>query len=220
MASTAFTDAVTLTAAAWFNAVDTESYQALTAVAGTNTITATGPVSLTAYATGQAFRFIPANTNTGATTINISSLGAKNIFASGVACVGGELPANIPTIIIYDGTQFNLVTSANQFINPNYVKQTLTDVATINWDTNLGAIATITLAANRTMAAPTNLKTGTYILIVIQDGVGSRTITWNAVFKWAAGASPVLSTAINAKDIISFFCDGTNLYGSMLRGVA
>jgi hypothetical protein len=97
---------------------------------------------------------------------------------------------------------------------------TLTDAATVNWNINNGTVATLTLGGNRTMAAPTNLSVRTFILKVIQDGTGSRTITWNSVFKWASGVAPVLSTAAGATDIISFFCDGTNLYGSYIRGAA
>lgn len=114
MATQQFTDGVTLTAASWFNDVDTVAYAGLTAVAGTNTITATGPTSMTAYAANQAFKVIPAATNTGATTINLTcnsiSLGAKNIFFGGVALGGGELKIGVPAFIAYDGTQFNLLT--------------------------------------------------------------------------------------------------------------
>jgi hypothetical protein len=99
------------------------------------------------------------------------------------------------------------------------LSQTLTDGATITWNTALGQIATITLGDNRTMAAPTNLKVGTYILNVIQDGTGGRTITWNSVFKWTAGVAPPLTTAANRRDIFSFFSDGTNLYGSFMPDV-
>lgn len=81
----------------------------LTTVAGTNTITATAANSMTAYAAGQKFHFIPANTNTGATTININSIGAKNIYSGGAALVGGEIVANSPVELVYDGTQFNLI---------------------------------------------------------------------------------------------------------------
>lgn len=98
--------------------------------------------------------------------------------------------------------------------------QTLTDGATITWETVSGSIAIVTLGDNRTFAAPTGLTSKSYILIVNQDGTGSRTITWNSVFKWAGGAPPVLSTDANAKDVFSFFSDGTNMYGSYLRGVA
>ena len=101
----------------------------------------------------------------------------------------------------------------------NIVAQTLTDAATIAWDTSLGRIATITLGASRTFGAPTNLKVGTYILHVIQGGTGSYTITWNGVFKWTAATAPTLSTAVGRRDVFSFISDGTNLYGAMIPDV-
>lgn len=78
-------------------------------IAGTNTITAVGNPVISAYATNQLFTFIPAATNTAATTINIDGLGAKNIFYNNLACDGGELIISIPATIMYDGTQFQLV---------------------------------------------------------------------------------------------------------------
>ena len=114
MTTTAFVDGSTLSAAAWANDTDTLTYNRLTTPAGTNTVTATGPASMTAYAAGQIFTFIPANTNTGATTLNItpsggSALGAKNIFATNAACVGGEIRQNVPVMVWYDGTQFQII---------------------------------------------------------------------------------------------------------------
>jgi len=119
----------------------------------------------------------------------------------------------------------NLFVGGNTTLNgttidkSNSLSQTLTDGATISWDTSLGRVATVTLAGNRAVAAPTNLKVGTYILNVIQDATGSRTLTWNAVFKWTGGVAPVLTTTANARDVFSFFSDGTNLYGSYLPDV-
>ena len=101
----------------------------------------------------------------------------------------------------------------------NVLSQTLTDGSTINWDTSSGQVATVTLGGNRTVAAPTNLKVGTYILHVIQDTTGSRTLTWNSVFKWTAGVAPPLTTTANARDVFSFVSDGTNLYGSFIPDV-
>lgn len=100
--------------------------------------------------------------------------------------------------------------------------QTLTDGATISWNVATGSIATVTLgAAGRTMAFPTNLTLGSYILKVVQDATGSRTITtWTGNYKWAGGTAPILSTAANALDVISFVYDGTNMIGSYIRGVA
>src|SRR5260221_6857257 len=115
MASTVFVNGVTLSnGSGWAQDVDNVTYQFLSGVAGTNTITATGPAGLGAYAAGLKFRFIPTNTNTGPTTINITGtapLGARNIFLGGVALTGGELTALLPVERTEDGTQFN-ITSA------------------------------------------------------------------------------------------------------------
>jgi hypothetical protein len=99
--------------------------------------------------------------------------------------------------------------------------QTLVDGATVNWDMSAGNIGLWAIGANRILAAPTNLVVGSSALRITQDVTGSRTVTWNAIFKWSAGAAPVLSTAGNAIDIVSFIYDGTSLYGSLVsRGAS
>jgi uncharacterized protein (DUF2141 family) len=96
----------------------------------------------------------------------------------------------------------------------NFGTATLTDGATINWNMNTQQVAKVTLGGNRTMAAPSNLVDGgTYILRIIQDGTGSRTLTWNSVFKWPGGTAPTLTTTAAAIDMVTFISDGTNLYG-------
>jgi hypothetical protein len=78
-------------------------------VAGTaNAITLTPSPAITAYVAGQRFYFIPASSNSGATTVAVSGLAVKNIFAGNAACVGGEIVASVPVALIYDGTQFQL----------------------------------------------------------------------------------------------------------------
>ena len=101
----------------------------------------------------------------------------------------------------------------------NVKHQVLADGATVTWNIANGQVATLTIGGNRTMASPTNMKVGTYILHVIQDGTGSRTISWNSVFKWPAGVAPVLTTNASARDVMSFVCDGTYMYGSYLPDV-
>jgi len=98
--------------------------------------------------------------------------------------------------------------------NPANTKQNLTDQATITWDASSGAVAAVTLAGSRTMAAPTNLKTGgRYTLIVTQDGTGGRTLTWNAVFVgWGSSTMPQPnSTAASVSTFVFDSPDGTNL---------
>jgi hypothetical protein len=114
----------------------------------------------------------------------------------------------------------NISLSGN--INPgtvSVVSQTLTDSANISWNMATAAVASVTLGGNRYMDTPTNLKVGTLVLHVNQDSTGGRTLTWSPVFKWPAGVAPVLTSTGSRKDIFSFICDGTNLYGSYLPDV-
>lgn len=97
------------TDAAQLASVQNSQGTALSSASGTNTITAALDPALTAYTSGQRFTLIPAATNTGATTLNINGLGAKNVYRNGVACVGGELWIGVPIDVFYDGTQFNVL---------------------------------------------------------------------------------------------------------------
>lgn len=106
--------------------------------------------------------------------------------------------------------------------NPTYTNQILTYGANVDWDMNGGTVASLTLTGNATINAPTNMRPGaTYVLRIIQDGSGNRTVTWNGAYKWPAAVAPVLSTSGNSVDLFTFFSpDGTTLIGSYLRGIA
>lgn len=96
------------------------SIVSLTSIAGTaNAITATAAVSMSAYATGQRFSFIVGTTNTGATTININSIGAKTIKTNSTQDLGGgNLLAGVVAEIYYDGTNFQLL--SRSFVEPTF----------------------------------------------------------------------------------------------------
>jgi hypothetical protein len=100
----------------------------------------------------------------------------------------------------------DLITSAKL----NYSESTLTDQATITWDASTQDVCKVTLAGNRTMAAPTNNTTGQFIsILVIQDGTGSRTLTWNAVFEFASDTAPTLTTTASLGDVFVFRYNGS-----------
>jgi len=87
---------------------------------------------------------------------------------------------------------------------------TLTDGATISWDAQAEPVAKVTLAGNRTMAAPTNGATGQFVsLLVIQDGTGTRTLTWNAVYEFASDTAPTLTATGNLGDLFVFRYNGS-----------
>ncbi len=96
----------------------------------------------------------------------------------------------------------------------NFNATTLTDAANISWNLDTNKVASVTLAGNRTLDNPTNLKDGaTYILIVKQDATGTRTLAYGTAYKWPSGNAPVLSTGANDVDILSFISDGTSMFG-------
>ena len=100
----------------------------------------------------------------------------------------------------------DLITSAKL----NYSESTLTDGATINWDASTQDVCKVTLGGNRTLAAPTNNTTGQFIsILVIQDGTGSRTLTWNAVFEFASDTAPTLTTTAAKGDVFVFRYNGS-----------
>lgn len=104
-----------------------------------------------------------------------------------------------------------------QAINVISKVQTLTDGATINWNMDSGPVAHVTLGGNRTMAAPTNLRTGaTYILRVNRTGA-FKINSWNSIFDWPNGTAPIQTAVNGAIDLFSFYYDGVNLLGNVLR---
>ena len=92
------------------------------------------------------------------------------------------------------------------------VEDTLTDASTITWDVIASPVAKVTLGANRTLAAPSGSTpaAGQFIaLTVIQDGTGSRTLTWNATYEFTEDTAPTLTTTANKGDLFIFKYNGS-----------
>ena len=82
---------------------------------------------------------------------------------------------------------------------------TLTDGATITPDFDANQNFSVTLGGNRTLANPTNIDAGqTGSIFVVQDGTGSRTLSFGSYWKFAGGTAPTLSTAAGSVDRIDY----------------
>ena len=91
-----------------------------------------------------------------------------------------------------------------------FPEATLTDGATITWDVSTAPVAKVTLGGNRTLSAPTNSVAGQFIaLTVIQDGTGSRTLTFNSAYEFTADTAPTLTTTASKADLFVFKYNGT-----------
>lgn len=136
--------------------------------------------------------------------------------------LGGDLDTNGNDIITASNADLDLTPNGTGAIvakkAARAVGSTLTDAATIAIDASLSNVFTVTLAGNRSMGSPTNLKANcTYIFIIKQDATGTRTLSYASQFKFESGLAPTLSTGSNDVDILSCVSDGTNLYCQLLK---
>jgi len=90
---------------------------------------------------------------------------------------------------------------------------TLTDGATITPDFGANQNFTVTLGGNRTLANPSNVtsdKVGQVgSIFVVQDGTGSRTLSFGSNWDFINGTAPTLSTAASAVDRIDYIVRST-----------
>lgn len=151
-------------------------------VTGTDTYVGTLTPAIAAYATGNLFSFVAPNTNTGAATINLNSLGAKNITKLGsTALAAGDIVSGRVYQIEYDGTRF-------QLLNPS-------------------ASTVASFSAGSTGFTPSTATTGAVTLAgtlaTTNGGTGLTSFTANGVVY--ASSSSALATGSNLT------YDGTNL---------
>ena len=116
----------------------------------------------------------------------------------------GQEPAQVA--IAASDIADDLITSAKL----NYSETTLTDGSSITWNAETQDVAKVTLGGNRTIGAASSATTGQFIsLLVIQDGTGSRTLTWNSAYEFASDTAPSLTTTANLGDLFVFRYNGS-----------
>ncbi len=94
---------------------------------GTDAYAITITPTITAYAAGQVFTFKAGTANTGACTLNVSGLGAKDIKKHyNQALVTGDILANQIVTVVYDGTNMQVI---SQLPHPAPTVQTFTATA-------------------------------------------------------------------------------------------
>jgi len=105
---------------------------------------------------------------------------------------------------IEDGAHMSLAAAA---VNP---EATLTDASTISWNVLTSPVAKVTLGANRTLGAGSGAIAGQFVsLLVIQDGTGSRTLSFNAVYEFKDDTAPTLTTTASKGDLFVFRYNGS-----------
>jgi hypothetical protein len=98
----------------------------------------------------------------------------------------------------------------------------LTDAATIALDMATFINATVTLGGNRALGNPTNPKVGqTGIIEIVQDGTGSRTLSYGSNWEFVGGSVPTLSAPANSSDTLIYTVrSSTRILASLMKGWA
>ena len=129
------------------------------------------------------------------------------------------------------GTLSGAVDAGDQIISKAVFKdvgETLvvngTSGSTDTIDLEDGNFHKVTLTANCTFTfsnPPASGTAGSFTLFLIQDGTGSRTVTWPGSVAWAAATAPTLTTTAAAVDVLTFITlDGGTVWNGFVAGQA
>jgi hypothetical protein len=198
----------------------------LITVAGTNSLTGLATPPLEGYTTGAQYSFIAQNSNTGAVTLDIDSLGVKAVTQTGTnPLVAGSIVGGSMVLVEYDGTRFQLLTP-NSFINPiirgytEIITSSGTVGASATLSIALGTIltATLTSATACTFTMPPVTAGKSFLLLLKQPDSGTATTATFTGVKWGTNGAPTITPTVGKMDILSFISDGTNWYGTIVQG--
>lgn len=187
---------------------------------------------LTAAALNAEFNNIINDYNGGITNANISAsaaIAASKISGTAVTLAGTETLSNktLTNPTINAAALSGTITGSPTFSgSPLFTGKPVftasvptivadTDGATITFNMSAGNLHSVELGGNRTLAVSNVATNQSFIVILKQDGTGSRTVTWWSGIKWVDATVPTLTTTINRYDIFVFIYDGTNYYGSI-----
>lgn len=91
--------------------------------------------------------------------------------------------------------------------------------ATATLDLSNATTHTIAMpAGNITIALSSPTTNQWFTVEIVQDNVGSRTVTWFTTIRWVQGTAPVLTTTANKKDTFVFRVTGSNTYDGYFAG--
>lgn len=151
--------------------------EALTGVAGTNTITADANPTITAYEDNQIYSFRVVSTNTGPVTLDVDNVGAKSIYQNYIDEIeAGQFPIDEDVLVMYNATG-DYFAWINQNNHIEYNKESTDIVAAAT--TNLANLTgnTVTITGDTTITGFGTIPAGMVVNIIFS---GSPSITHHA----------------------------------------
>jgi hypothetical protein len=142
-----------------------------------------------AYTAGLRVRFVAGAANTGASTVNVNSLGVKAIKqANGDALISGDIALDQVVDLTYDGTNFKFVGATNSAVTA--AATSATNAATSETNAASSASSASTSATNASTSA-TNAATS-------ETNAAASAARFETVVDLADGATPALDASLGA----------------------
>jgi hypothetical protein len=121
------------------------------------------------------------------------------------------------------GTDYAGISTAQSFTaGQRGAVSALTDGATITPNFALANNFSLTIGGNQTLANPTNLVAGqSGVILITQDGTGSRTLAYGSNWKFAGGTAPVLTTTPAAVDALVYYVNSSSaITASLINNIS
>lgn len=145
---------------------------------------------------------ITASNISASATLTASHITASDIVARSLGAVAAS--ASLPIVTAFHQTPQTYTPSA---------------AGTATLDLSLGNDHVITMPAGNITIAVVNGTVGQKFLVsTLQDGGGSRTVTWFSTIRWAGGAEPTLTTTASKRDQFGFKITGSGTYDGYVVG--
>jgi hypothetical protein len=212
------------------NGTSDEARHAFIEIAGavTNSVNLIVPAATKGYvihnaATVSAGTSITVKTAAG-TGINIPVSSTQMVVCDSVSVVGLNIAGiDSGTTFVKANTDSTITgaktfTSAATFTGPVVSPiVTLTDAASVAMDLLTGNHFQLTLGGNRTLSYPTGGSVGQVgHIYLLQDGTGTRILSYNNSWKFPSGTVPTLTTSINSVDMLCFAYRNTSVVDAVI----
>ena len=212
--------------------LDTSSTTLRTDIASTDDLDASGKEhDLQTNNVNAAAIAVETKLGTGASNAASATAGHVLTHSSGGATAWAATGDDTTKLPLAGGTLSGAVVAADQIISravfKDYGETAVTNAtsgATETLDLESGNVFDLTLTADCTITLsnpPASGTSGSFTLILRQDGTGSRTVTWPASVDWASATAPTLTTDASAVDVLTFMTvDGGTIWLGFVAGQA
>lgn len=167
----------------------------------------------TGFAPSASPTFTGTVTVTGATIVNSGTI---TLPTSTDTLVGR---ATTDTLTNKTITTPNITKPVMDATNPSAQTYSPSAAGTATCDLSLSNEHRITMpAGNITIALSNDTNAQKFIISTLQDGTGSRTVTWFSTIRWVSGTVPTLTTTASKRDIFGFIRTGSGTYDGFIIG--